>query len=73
MNRVRDIRKARNLTLQKVAEEVSCSIAFLSDVELNRRGAKPETWQRIADALGVTVQELRGDDNGKVPDHPAGG
>lgn len=73
MNRVREIRKQRGMALREIASAAECSIPYLSDLELNRRGAKPETWQRIADALGVTVQELRGDDDDKVPDHPAGG
>lgn len=57
-NRVRLIRKAQNMTLQEVADAVGCSIPFLADVERGRRGAKPETWQRIADALGVRVEDL---------------
>ena len=69
-NRVRDIRKIKGMTLAEVAASIGCSIPFLSDVELNRRGAKPETWQKIADALGVTVDDLRGDDHDKLPDHP---
>lgn len=61
-NRVREIRKIKGTTLAEVAAKVGCSIPFLSDVELNRRGAKPETWQRIADAMGVTVEQLKGED-----------
>ena len=57
-NRVREIRKIKGMTLAEVAANVGCSIPFLSDVELNRRGAKPETWKKIADALGVKVEEL---------------
>jgi len=57
-NRVREIRKFKDMTLAEVAAQVGCSIPFLSDVELNRRGAKPETWQKIADALGVKVEDL---------------
>ena len=37
-----------------------------------QRPDKAKTWQRIADALGVTVPELRGDGDA-VPDHPGGG
>ena len=62
-NRVREIRKFKDMTLAEVAAKVGCSIPFLSDVELNRRGAKPETWQKIADALGVKVEDLH-----EVPD-----
>ena len=62
MSRIRAIRKEKGLMLRDIAGVTGCSIAFLSDLELKRRGAKPETWQRIADALGVTVEELREDD-----------
>lgn len=63
MNRVRELRKSKGLTLRELAAAAGCSIGFLSDVELNRRGAKPETWQKIADALGVKVKALH-----EVPD-----
>ena len=69
MNRVREYRKAKRLTLRELSVAAGCSIAFLSDVELNRRGAKQETWQRFSDALGVPVDELRGDDHDKTADH----
>lgn len=70
MNKVREIRKSKGIVLRELAEAVGCSIPYLSDVELNRRGAKPDTWSRIAGALGVTVDDLRGDDHDKLPDHP---
>lgn len=58
-NRVRLLRTEKGLTLKQVAEKVDCSIAFLSDLEKGNRGARPETWARIAEALGVKVEELR--------------
>lgn len=58
MSKMREIRKAKMMTLGQVADLVGVSIAYLSDVELGRRGARPETRQKIADALGVTVDEL---------------
>ena len=70
MNRVREIRKSKGIVLRELSEAVGCSIPYLSDVELNRRGAKDETWSRIAKALGVTVDDLRGDDHDKLSDHP---
>ena len=59
MNTVRKLRTDQKLTIKEVAEKVGVSIAFLSDLEKGRRGAKPETWARIAEALGVQVDELR--------------
>lgn len=75
MNRVRVIRKQQRRTLQDISEEVGVSIPFLSDVELGRRGAKPETWGRIAAALGVTVADLKGEevDNGATSDRGGDG
>lgn len=70
-NHIRQIRHERGLTLDTVASQVECSIPYLSDLELNRRGARPETWKRIAAALGVTVEELKGDEHDTVPDHSA--
>lgn len=72
MNRVREIREAAGLTQQQIANAAGISRPFLVDIEKSRRGAKSETWQRIADALGTTVQELRGDGHA-VPDNPANG
>lgn len=73
MNRVRETRKEKGMALREIASAAGCSIPFLSDLELNRRGAKPETWQRIAAALGVTVEQLRGDEHGAIRNDPAGG
>ena len=72
MNRVREIRARLNITQQALADAAGVSRPFLVDIEKGRRGAKFDTWQRIADALGVTVPELRGDSHA-VPDDPAGG
>lgn len=73
MNQVKAIREMAGMKQKDLAMAAKVSGPYLVDVEKGRRGAKPETWQRIADALGVTVEELKGDDNGKVPAHPAGG
>ena len=62
MNQVKAVREAKGFTQQQLADMASVSRPFLVDVEKNRRGAKPETWQRIADALGVSVKELKEND-----------
>ena len=58
MNKVREIRKMRGLTQIQLSEKANISQAYLCDLEKNRRGAKPDTFQRIADALDVSVNEL---------------
>lgn len=58
MNRIREIRESLKLAQKDLAEMVGISCPFLCDLEKNRRGAKPETYQRIAEALNVPVTEL---------------
>lgn len=70
MNRVLELRTKRGITQQALATAAGISRPFLVDIEKGRRGAKPDTWSRIAGALGVTVADLRGDDHDKLPDHP---
>lgn len=44
---------------KELADIVGVSPAYICDLENNRRGAKPETMERIATALGVTVDDLK--------------
>ena len=59
MNRIREVREAKGITQQALANLVGVSRPYIVDLEKNRRGARPETWARIAEALGVKVEELR--------------
>lgn len=59
MNRIKEVREAQGLTQQELASRVNVSRPYIVDLEKGRRGAKPETWARIAEALGVKVDELR--------------
>ena len=52
------MREQRKITLRELASESNISAPYLLDLENNRRGARPETLARIAEALGVTVKEL---------------
>ena len=70
MNRIKDIRIAAGLSLRELANPAGISAPYLLDLENGRRGARPETWQRLADALGVKVEDLRDD---KPADNPGGG
>ena len=42
----------------ELARSVGVSQPFICDLENNRRGARPETMSRIADVLGVSVEDL---------------
>jgi len=59
MNRVRKLREAQGLTQQQLAKLAGVTQPYLHDLEKGNRGARPETWARIAEALGVKVEELR--------------
>ena len=58
MNRIKELRKALKMTQCQLSEKAGVSQPYLLDLENNRRGAKTETYERIAEALGVTVEEL---------------
>ena len=61
-NRIRVIRKAKGMTLSELSKRTGKSIAYLSDLEMNRRGAKDETLLRIGAALEVLPEELKNDE-----------
>ena len=58
MNCIKLIREKKEMTLAQLAREAYVSAPYLLDLERNARGAKPETMERIAAALGVSVEEL---------------
>ena len=57
MNRIKKVRQQKKIRQIDLARNAGVSQPFLSDLENNRRGAKDETMQRIADALGVKVKD----------------
>jgi transcriptional regulator with XRE-family HTH domain len=59
-NRIREIRKAKKLTLADVSERTGVSIAYLSDIERGNRNGSEATRQRIAGVLNVSVDDLKG-------------
>lgn len=72
-NKVRKVRRERDITQKELARLAGVTQPYLVDVEHGRRGAKAETKQKIADALGVTVQELWGCDDNEASDNPGSG
>lgn len=58
MNLIKKVRQKKKIRQIDLAKNAGVSQPFLSDLENNRRGAKEETMQRIADALGVEVKDI---------------
>lgn len=50
---IREVRKARGITLNDLSEQVSCSIAYLSRIELGSANVSDELLQEISSALSV--------------------
>jgi transcriptional regulator with XRE-family HTH domain len=50
---IREVRKARGLTLQDLSEAVSCSTAYLSRIELGSANVSAELLREISTALAV--------------------
>lgn len=58
MNRIKELREFMKVSQCELAKAAQVSQPYLYDLENNRRGAKPETFERIAKALGVEVSDL---------------
>lgn len=66
MNRLRQVRKQKGLTLMKVAEDTGVPIANLSRYEREDADPKRETWLKLADYYCVPVAYLMGLPDGLV-------
>ncbi len=66
MNRLRQVRKQKGLTLVKVAEDTGVSIANLSRYESVDVEPRKETWIKLADYYDVPVAYLMGLPDGLI-------
>ncbi len=57
-DRIREIREARGLTQDQLAEQAGISKGFLSDVENNKRNISSENLLKIANVLGASIDYL---------------
>lgn len=62
MKKIKQLREQIGMTQKELANLADISAPFLLDLERGNRGAKPETLKRIADALGVEVNDLSTDE-----------
>lgn len=60
MNRIKEIRMSLNMRQKDLALAAGVSSPFMHDLENGNRNAKPETMQKIAEALGCSVDALNG-------------
>lgn len=60
MTNIKRIREDKGITQKALAEAAHVSGPFIYDLENGNRNAKPETLERIAVALGCTVNDLIG-------------
>ena len=66
MNRLRQLRKQKGLTLKKVADEIGISENGLCNYELEKREPKKETWVKLANYYCVPVAYLMGLPDGLI-------
>lgn len=67
MNRIKAIRLEKEIMQKDLAQAAGVSSAFVHDLENGNRNARPATMRRIAEALGCTVDDLRGgNDDGQT-------
>ena len=56
--RVRETRKQQKISQERLAELTNVSVGYISHIETARKKASLSTLIRIANALGITVDEL---------------
>lgn len=59
--RIKKVRGMRDMTQKQLAAKALISRSYLADVERGRYNPSLETLQKIADALGVTLDRLAGE------------
>ena len=62
MNRIKEVRKKKGLSLQQVADAVGLGNNTISRYETGKREPKLSTWQALADFFKVSVPYLQGID-----------
>lgn len=66
MNRLRQVRKSKELTIKEVADEIGFSETRLHQYETEKREPKKETWIKLADYYCVPVAYLMGLPDGLI-------
>lgn len=60
MNRIKEVRKKKGLSLQQVADAVGLATNTISRYETGKREPKLETWNKLAEYFNVPTFYLMG-------------
>lgn len=66
MLRIREIRRAKDISQEELARAVGISQSLVSDVEKNKTNPSLGVFVRIARYLGCSLDELVGDYTGEI-------
>lgn len=56
---IRELREKKDLSLREFAKRLGLSAPFVSDIELGRRFPSDEAFEKMAEVLGVSLEDLR--------------
>lgn len=59
-NRIREIRKRRNLTQKQLAAKIGVADSTVSQYETGKRSVDNETLLKLGEVLGVSIDEILG-------------
>ena len=62
VSRIKEIREEKGITQKEVCEKAKCTIVSLSRYESGKRNPTFESVERIANALGVSISDLCGEE-----------
>ena len=57
-NKIRELRQAKGISHEKLAELSNLHRTYISSIELGHRNVSLQNIKAIADALGVSIQDL---------------
>ena len=60
MNRLKELRKEKGLTLDEIQSEIGINRGTYNNYETGKTEPKPETWRELADYFDVSVPYLQG-------------
>lgn len=58
VTRLKEVRTERGFTQAQLADAARVSRPFMHDLEKGLRGARADTWERIAEILGCDVDQI---------------